>query len=474
MKSKNLKNIIKYSEEFNPSEDVWEKIKTDKEPIYSSEIIKVKKKEYNTKLKSSILATAALICIAVVTVGIFSITQPAKAESTNLMKGITKSPNIQTQGSLSDNFIKSTSSFSMELFKQTANTNKKGNVLISPASTYLALGLTLNGADGDTKKIMESALGKYGLTSDELNINYKTLMDGLTEKNGDTVISIANSIWYNKGFNVKRNFLQKNADYFNAGAYKLDFKDKNSVNAINAWIKGSTNNLIDKIVDEIPDKTVMYLINTVYFNGKWESPFDPQSTFKWNFKGENGTIKADFMVQQEKISYIQTKEEQAVLLPYKGGRFSFLAILPKENTDVRTYLQSFNENTIRTTISGMKQGVVALTLPKFNIGFDIKLNNVLKNMGLGNIFLKEEANFNKMGDTSHGNIYVSEIEQKTFIKVGEKGTEAAAATTNVEMGISSVPSKIVINFDHPFIYAIVDNKSGLPIFLGIMENPTEK
>lgn len=471
MKSKDLKNIIKNSEEFNPREEVWGKIKANKETIFTTEIIKVKKERYNMKAKKGIMAAAAFICIVGVAAIIFSIIQPVKAKSTDLMKGISMSSNIPKESSLSSDFIKSTSSFSMELFKQTAlDNNNKGNVLISPTSMYLALGLTLNGADGETKKLMEKALGKYGLTRDTLNINCKTLMEELGQKNGDTVMNFANSVWYDKNFSVKKDFLQKNADYFNAGAYNLDFKDKNAANNINNWVKDNTNNLIDKMVDKIPDDAVMYLINTVYFNGKWEIPFDAQDTNIGNFKGENGTMQVDFMSQIIENSSIKENGEQSVLLPYKNGRYSFLAMLPKENTDVRTYLKSFDENTIKNIMNEMRKGEVELLLPKFNSEFDGSMKDELTNMGLGNIFSEEEANFNKMGN---GNIYVSEVKQKTFIKVGEKGTEAAAAT-KVEMKLGSAPIKIIISFNRPFIYAIVDNKTKLPIFLGIMEDPNEK
>lgn len=478
MKTKNLKNIIKHSEEFNPGDDLWNKIAASKQPTYSVETMEINKnkeinkRRYTVGRKKGVLITTAVLCIIAVTIGIVSNTQLARAESTDLMKGIKKSSNIKTQSSLSDNFIKSTSNFSVELFKQTANNPKnKGNVLISPTSMYLALGLTLNGADGETKKVMEGALGKYGLTSSELNTNYKTLMDKLAGKKSDTVVNIANSIWYRQGFNVKKDFLQTNADYFGAAAYELDFNDKNAPNNINSWVKKNTNNLIDKMVDEIDDNSIMYLINTVYFNGKWETPFEAQGTFKGDFKTKSGIVKSDFMSQTNNVKYVQSKEKQAVALPYMDGRFSFLAILPAENTDVKTYLQSFDENTISNTLNEMKNGSIYLSLPKFNMDFEYSMKDELANMGLGNIFSIDEANFSKMADISKGNIFVSKVEQKAYIKVGEKGTEAAAATKVEMMTGCAVRPKAVIEFNRPFIYAIVDNKTGLPVFLGIMENP---
>lgn len=394
----------------------------------------------------------------------------AKAE--DLMEGINPQ-NIDVSNSITDNFKNSTQNFSINLFKQSYKSGE--NNLISPTSAFLALGMTANGASGQTLKEFTNVLGKYGLTVDDLNKAYKAYADELNEKRGKTVLNISNSIWYNIGFKANREFLQKNADFFEAEANSLDFSDKNSVNNINKWVQNNTNNKINKIIDNIDPLDVMFLINTINFEAKWQTPFEKakkgiffdslKSIPKDGYSVTDENANAMFMkLEDVNLDCIETQNETAVLFPYNDKRFAFLGVLPNE-TEINDYVNNMSENTIPDIINQMSNEKITVFLPKFKVESSNLLNDALKNMGLVTAF--GDADFSKMSEDKEA-LYISSVRQKTFIQVDELGTKAGAATA---VGVEKCAVFQPINFNRPFVYAIIDTKTNLPIFIGTMENP---
>jgi len=377
---------------------------------------------------------------------------------------------LNVSNAITDKFIDSTQRFSIELFKNSIK--KDENSLISPASVFLALGMTANGAGGETLNSFINALGKHGLTLEELNQGYKAYSDELTQKRGSTVLNIANSIWFRDEFTPKAEFLQSNADYFGAAARKLNFKDKSSVDVINNWVKENTNNRIDKIIDKIDPDDVMHLINTLYFNAKWQKPFDiRKKASQDSFYLSNGkTQTATFMHLTGQLEYIHAMSASAVLLPYNDGRLVFLSILPDKGIKLDEYIKTFDENTISDLMSRRITTEISVTMPKFKTSGDFELKDALKNIGLGVAFDKNNADISKMGIINE-RLYISSVKHKTFLQVDELGTEASAVTDVVvkAAGISMNIQTLV--FNRPFVYAIIDTKTNLPLFLGTMENP---
>ena len=169
--------------------------------------------------------------------------------------------------------------FGINLFKEVLEAAEpEENVMISPLSVSLALAMTYNGADGDTKEAMEKTLELYGLTVDEINENYKMLIDALASVDPKVLMNIANSIWYKQTFNVEQDFIDVNQDYFYAEVSPLDFNDPDAVTTINNWVADKTKNKITEILDAIPADAVMYLINAIYFKGIWKYEFDESDT----------------------------------------------------------------------------------------------------------------------------------------------------------------------------------------------------
>jgi serine protease inhibitor len=371
---------------------------------------------------------------------------------------------------------KAINGFSADLFKASADNN--GNVMISPASVYLALAMTLNGADGDTKAAMLKVLADGGLTVDMINKASRDWMSLLTKTGSKTTVTIANSIWFDQNFTPYKPFLQINADFFAAGARKLDFKNKGTPDIINGWVKESTKGTIDKIVESINPDVVMYLINTIYFKSDWQVPFDKNDTYKQTFNTPKGAIETAFMHRNGKMTYLSGNNATGVLLPYDDGQFACFALMPDGQTTPRQWLAKQDKDSLLDKISGMiaqkTDFTVALGMPKFQLSCEDSLLNELTKLGMGIAFDPNRANFSQMNEQHLSNLFISEVKHKTFIKVDEKGTEAAAATS-VEMKITSMPmSDKQLTFDRPFFYGIMDLKTGMPLFIGIMEDPAVK
>lgn len=369
---------------------------------------------------------------------------------------------------------KAVNRFSAALFK--ASADKKGNVMVSPASVYLALAMTLNGADGETKAAMLKVLADQGLTVDMINQASRDWMTLLAKSGSKTTVSIANSIWFDQEFAPYKPFLQANADYYAAGARKLDFKNKASVDIINGWVKEATKGTIDKIVDEIRPDVVLYLINAIYFKSDWLTPFEKSDTHNRTFNTPGGAIETPFLKRTGKMSYFSGNNATGVALPYDDGQFAYFALLPDGQTTPREWLAKQEPATLFANIVGMMSQksnfTVDLAMPKFESRYEDSLLDELTGLGMGIAFDPGKADFSQMNESHTKDLYIGEVKHKTYVRVDEKGTEAAAVTS-VEMRVTSLPmSDKQLTFDRPFLYGIMDLKTGLPLFVGIMENPS--
>lgn len=409
---------------------------------------------------------AAVLASIILVTGIFS-RGALKVHADNIMKDV--EPKKIEAVALKEDFIRSTADFSIRLFKEVYT--KGENSLVSPTSVYLALGMTANGADGNTLKEFENLLGKYNLDIKELNKYYYSQAKKLTAVESGKV-NIANSIWYSddKSLDIQKSFLQANANYYNSSAYKADFASKQTVKDINNWVKNNTEGLIDKIVEDINDEAIMYLINTVYFEDKWLVPYESSSVSENKFNLQDGSSRTvEFMYSGEGV-YLKDDKAQGFVKFYENGRYSFVTILPNEGISLDSYLTSLSGESFIKLMNSKIVGNVSTGLPKFKAGYSRKLVEPLKNMGLKDCFNTGKANFSKMGTSSRGNLYIGDILHKTFIAVDQEGTKAGAAT-KVEMLCGSAAPELSVILDRPFLYAIVDNETNLPLFVGTMVNP---
>jgi serine protease inhibitor len=390
----------------------------------------------------------------------------------NLMAGIKAAEQPTSPAQLDEVIKEEINRFSAELFKESAK--NEGNVMISPASVYLALAMTLNGADGETKEAMLDLLADQGLTVDMVNKACHSWINLLEGADSETKLEIANSIWFDEDFTPYKPFLQSNADYFAADAHKLDFKDKNTPQIINKWVEKATHGTIDKIVDSISPNVVMYLINTIYFHSDWKTQFDKNDSHDHTFNTPKGTVKTPFLQQISRIPYFSYNNATGIALPYADEKFAYFALLPDEQLAAREWLAEQEQSLfadIAEMVAQKPEFTVQLAMPKFEAHFDDSLINELTDMGMGIAFDPYNADFSQMNEEHTKNLHISEVKHKTFIRVDEKGTEASAATS-VEIRETAMPlSDKEITFDRPFLYGIMDLQTGMPLFIGIMEDP---
>ena len=355
--------------------------------------------------------------------------------------------------------------FAFDIFKKTSNESNQANVLISPLSISIALGMTLNGATDETKTGIEKALKMSGLTLDNINDYYKIMQTTLPTIDPKTTLNIANSIWYKTGYPVKTEFLTVNKNYFNAEVREMDFSQAWAKDTINNWIARKTNNHIKDMLDQIPADVVMYLINAVYFKGMWKQPFNVKATKETNFTNYlNTQQKVNMMYQKDTFSYFANEKAQYLDMPYGNNAFSMTVILPTHISSVNEVLESLDAESWNLALNKMESEEVMVYLPRFKSKSKFLLNNVLKSMGMARAF-EDNDEFRNMANSD---LYISRVLHDTAIEVTEEGTVAAAATI-VEMTEKAMFNSI-FNANRPFIYIIREKSTGVILFIGKTDN----
>lgn len=384
------------------------------------------------------------------------------------LSSMVKSNNISSE-KLPETFLRSNTNFSITLFKNSVRQNT--NTLISPVSVSLALGMTANGAGGNTLSEFQKLWNSGKLTIDQLN-KFNYTLASILQNDNTNKIRIANSIWYrnDKTLAVKPSFIQKNVDFYKAQIYKSDFNSKETVKDINNWVKKNTDGMVDKMVETINPNTIMYLFNTVLFNAEWDNIYKSNDVYDGIFSVSGGaSVGVLYMQSQEK--YLSGKSAEGFLKPYKGGKYSFIGILPKENISLDEYVNALDDKSFSEFINSYREEYARISVPKFKYEYSISMVEPLKAMGLTDSFIPSRANFTNMASAMEENIYIADVLHKSFIQFDEKGTKAGAAT-KVEMACGAAmqePKSIV--FDRPFLFTIIENETQLPLFIGTVTHP---
>jgi len=357
--------------------------------------------------------------------------------------------------------------FTFKLFKElAADLPGSKNMMLSPLSVSMAVGMTSNGSSGQTLEGIRNAMEFSDFTENEVNSYYQKLITELPELDPKVALNIANSIWYRNGFEVLPAFLKTNGDHYKAEVQALDFSKPTAKNQINDWVSTNTNGKIPTIIDNIGHDIVMYLINAVYFKSNWASKFDKSKTTKGEFTLTDGSkVQADFMGGQVNMNRFANSEVSLIELPYGNKRYSMVIGLPAGDVTAAAFVQGLTVDKWGQWTSGLTSGNSELRFPKFKFEYEIKLNEGLSALGMGVAF-SDAADFTRLN--SNGQIKIDEVKHKTFIEVDEEGTEAAAVTS-VGVVLTSAPAPVVVN--KPFVFAIREMKTGLILFTGIVNNP---
>lgn len=343
------------------------------------------------------------------------------------------------------------------------------NTILSPLSASMALGMALEGAEGETFTQMQTVLGFEGMTREEINASYGGLMDLLLSLDPSVELGIANSTWSREGFPFTNGYFETLTNAFDAVVQELDFDDPGAKDIINQWVQDQTKDRIEEIIDDIDPQDILFLINAIYFKGDWTTQFKKGNTQQAPFHLETGgTVNVPMMSESIDPAGFAWLEGGRVIaeLPYGGQAFGMVLVLPGPQESVADLVSSLNDGTWNQWMDAMSEREIQVRMPRFELEWDALLNDALKAMGMENAFHPLLSDFSRM--TPAPDAYISRVRQKTYMKVDEEGTEAAAVTS---VGIGAVSAPPGITLDRPYLLAIRERLSGTVLFLGALRDP---
>lgn len=355
--------------------------------------------------------------------------------------------------------------FGLRLFRQTLEDRK--NTLISPLSVLYALSMTANGAQGNTLSQMETVLG---MPVESLNGWLGKYLADFSQPDREK-LHLANAIWFKDDplLTVEESFLQTNADYYGAGIYKAPFDDT-TLKDINRYVEEHTNGTVKDILDEIPEDAVMYLVNALAFEAKWQKVYEEYQVQEGIFTTQAGEEQTVDMMYSTEHSYLEDDLATGFLKYYEDRRFAFAALLPKEGVTVSEYVASLTGDQLQQLLQNPQDITVHGAIPKFETNYDAQLQQTLQTMGMTDAFDWTAADFSRMGSYEDKYLCIDRVLHKTHISVTEQGTKAGTATVveMVAMGAVMVEEFKTVTLDRPFVYMIIDTQSGTPIFMGTL------
>ena len=345
-----------------------------------------------------------------------------------------------------------------------------GNVMISPASIMMALDMVAAGAKEDSLRQLTDlfAVGQGPLSQQAYAAS---LMDKINNSK-DVDFSCANAVWNNSlllGDMVNTEYVDYIRETFLAEYTVTDFNNK-TCDEINGWIYDHTDKKIKNMIEDLDRDTVMVLVNAITFDGKWEEPYEKDNVKDGDFTAANGKVQKATFLNDTSYIYFETDKATGFTKNYKGGEYAFLAILPKDaSVSANEFAKSFTSKDYEDFISSRTtEYTVYSKMPEFKSDFKLLMNDTIKNLGAGDIFMPGTADFSGISGAK-GDIYVSMVLHQTHIEVDAQGTKASAATV-VSMTKNAVEGDFsndrYVICDRPYVYAIVDTKTMAPVFVG--------
>lgn len=381
-----------------------------------------------------------------------------------------------SENDLKEEWIGSLSGSSMNLFSGVLEQEGEGqNICISPTSMMMAFGMLENGAGGETLSQIENVFGKIPVS--EMN----PIMYQMAQRfNGaeDVNWNVANSIWFkDDGFaEVVPDFATAVKNYYGADIWMAPFDDS-TLNDINGWVNDQTHGMIPGILDNIPEDARMYLINAMAFEGEWMNEYEESDIMEGQIftNYDNSTTEVTLLFSVEN-NYFEIAGGTGFIRPYKGGEYSFVGILPEEGTSVEDFVAELAANGDQFAVAvrhpEYSSENVYVKIPEFTSEYFVEMSSVLQEMGMELPFDPDNADLTGMVRATEDvdyNAYIGRVLHKTFIDVNREGTRAAAVTAIETLDACVAPmieEPVYVYLDRPFVYGIVDNATGLPVFLG--------
>ena len=352
--------------------------------------------------------------------------------------------------------------FAFNLFRVA---DAQNSTILSPISITYALGMLNNGAAGETQAQINKVLG-FGETGAEgINAFCKKMLTEAPSLDKSTKVLISNTIYMNKGYELKPLFVSKANDCYHAEPETRNFADGKTLDVINQWASDHTEKMIEKVLDKdsFDPSAISYLLNAIYFKGAWTEKFDKENTRDEAFKMETGEEKQlPIMHQEQEFYYAEDDDCQVLRLPYGNKAYSMTILLPKEGKTVRNLVKTLNKDTWER-YQRIGSAIVDVKLPRFESNTDLTLDKIMATLGMPNAFNPNLAEFPEFCNVP---TYIDMMKQVARIKVNEEGTEAAAVTVIFVKLANAAPRRVSFHATRPFLYIISEQSTGAIFFIG--------
>ena len=362
----------------------------------------------------------------------------------------------------SESFVRQGKTFAFEFLRR-VNEDSKNSFVISPLSMQFLLGMILDGAQGETADEICRLLGYEAGDVQAADAFASSMLEQLPAVDKETVLTIADAVFVNDRCSILDSYSTRVIQNYDATVSNLDFIDvEEATNQINQWCSDHTNGMMTHVLDQVDSSVLAYLMNAVYFKGRWKEPFPADATSQEKFfdaEGKESTVP--MMKKASSFLYQENERFRAVRLPYGNGSFQMTVILPQKDKTVQDAVSGLDANGWREITSLWSMREVDVWLPRFETRFHIDLNQLLIEMGMPSAFDELKANFRAM---STENLFLRQVMQDSIIKVDEEGSEAAAVSTGVMA--TSAPQRTAFHADHPFLYLITESSTDVILFAG--------
>ena len=352
--------------------------------------------------------------------------------------------------------------FAFNLFRVA---DAQNSTILSPISITYALGMLNNGAAGETQAQINKVLG-FGETGAEgINAFCKKMLTEAPNLDKSTKVLISNTIYMNKGYELKPLFVSKANDCYHAEPETRNFADGKTLDVINQWASDHTEKMIEKVLDKdsFDPSAISYLLNAIYFKGTWTEKFDKENTRDEAFMMETGEEKQlPIMHQEQEFYYAEDDDCQVLRLPYGNKAYSMTILLPKEGKTVRDLVKTLNKDTWER-YQRIGSAIVDVKLPRFESNTDLTLDKIMATLGMPNAFNPNLAEFPEFCNVP---TYIDMMKQVARIKVNEEGTEAAAVTVIFVKLANAAPRRVSFHATRPFLYIISEQSTGAIFFIG--------
>jgi serpin B len=308
------------------------------------------------------------------------------------------------------------------------------------------------------------------------------LLTGLNAPHDGYQLHVANALWAEQDYKFLDSFLKLTESDYGAGFNPVDFKGATETArlTINQWVEQKTENKIRDLLKPgmVNPATRLVLTDAIYFKADWQAQFQEAQTEdeKFYLSTAHKNVTAPLMHRSGGYNYFDGGKFQILELPYKSGELSMIVFLPKDMDGLPVFEESLTAPKVRQWLSQLRPVPrVIVTFPKFKVTEQLELGSTLGAMGMPKSFDQGAADFSGM--TGNRELFLSAVIHKAFIDVNEAGTEAAAATAAVMMGMAMHAPDAApppeFRADHPFVFLIRDNRSGGILFMGRVTDPTK-